>query len=82
MNWKDAERLNIEDGDIVRVITKRGNIRLNARISDIPKEGIIFIPFHFKESPANLLTNPVLDERAKIPEFKVCAARVEKEGIE
>ena len=82
MNWKDADRLNIKDGDIVRVITRRGKIRINARISDIPKEGIIFIPFHFKESPANLLTNPALDERAKIPEFKVCAAKVEKAGIE
>lgn len=82
MNRKDAEALNIRDGDIVRVFTERGNIRVNVRVSDAPREGVIFIPFHFKESPANLLTNPALDKRAKIPEFKVCAARIEKEEPE
>ena len=40
--------------------------------------GVIFIPFHFAESAANVLTNPVLDPVAKIPEFKACAARIEK----
>jgi len=39
---------------------------------------VIFIPFHFAECAANVLTNPALDPKAKIPEYKVCAAKVEK----
>ncbi len=78
INPKDAERLNIKDGDVVRVKTRRGEIKLTARLSDV-KEGVLFIPFHFSESAANVLTISVLDEVSKIPELKVCAARVEKE---
>ena len=48
-----------------------------ARVSDRVKRHQLFVPFHFREAAANLLTNPALDPYAKIPEFKVCAVRVE-----
>ena len=41
-------------------------------------QGVIYLPFHYHEAPANRLTNPALDPIAKIPELKVCAAKVEK----
>ena len=41
-------------------------------------EGVIFIPFHFAEAAANMLTDPRLDKRAKIPDYKVCAVRIER----
>lgn len=78
----DAERLALEDGDPVRVSSRRGDIRLPAKISHRVDRGVVFIPFHFAECAANVLTNPALDPVAKIPEFKVCAVKVEKLPIE
>ncbi|MEM4262336.1 MAG: formate dehydrogenase subunit alpha [Thermoplasmata archaeon] len=75
---EDAKKSGIESGDRVRVITRRGSIALVARVSDRILTGTIWVPFHYAEAAANMLTNPVLDPVAKIPEFKVCAARVEK----
>jgi len=49
-----------------------------ATVSDRAKKGTLFIPFHFAKAAANRLTNPALDPIAKIPEFKVCAIRIEK----
>jgi formate dehydrogenase major subunit len=62
----------------VKVSSRRGNITLKARISDRPGGGIVFIPFHFKEAAANVLTNTAVDPVCKIPEFKVCAVKIEK----
>lgn len=78
INKEDAKILRIKEGKMVRVSTKRGQIQLRARISEQPKKGVIFIPFHFREAAANILTNAALDPLAKIPEFKVCAARIEQ----
>lgn len=75
---KDAKKLNIADGEIVKVSTRRGHIEIHAQITKRVKEGLIFIPFHFIEAAANLLTNDALDPIAKIPEYKVCACKVEK----
>ena len=61
----------------MRVSSRRGSILIGAGISDRLAEGQIFIPFHFREAAANLLTNPALDPYAKIAEFKVSAVRVE-----
>jgi formate dehydrogenase major subunit/formate dehydrogenase alpha subunit len=47
-----------------------------ARVTDVAKKGVLFMPFHFEEGPANLLTINALDPVAKIPEFKVCAAKI------
>ena len=73
----DARRLGVADGDTLRVTSRRGSMLIGARISDRQAEGQIFIPFHFREAAANLLTNPALDPYAKIAEFKVSAVRVE-----
>jgi predicted molibdopterin-dependent oxidoreductase YjgC len=74
----DAQRLQISAGENVEVITRRGRITTPARVTANIKKGWLFIPFHFRESPANMLTNDALDPIAKIPEFKVCAAAVNK----
>ncbi|HXL67936.1 MAG TPA: formate dehydrogenase subunit alpha, partial [Xanthobacteraceae bacterium] len=74
----DIVRLGIKPGDTVRVSTRRGTIELATRQDDAVPDGVIFIPFAFVEAAANILTNPALDPLGKIPEFKFCAARVEK----
>jgi len=71
-------RLGIAPGDLVRVSTRRGSIELSARQDDAIPDGVVFIPFAFVEAAANLLTNPALDPFGKIPEFKYCAAKVER----
>ena len=75
---KDAADLGIDDGDMVRVRSRRGEITLKADVTDRIKEGVVFIPFHFAEAAANVLTNPALDSQAKIPEFKACAVQIER----
>jgi formate dehydrogenase major subunit len=71
-------RLGIAPGDLVRVSTRRGSIELSARQDDAIPDEVVFIPFAFVEAAANLLTNPALDPFGKIPEFKYCAAKVER----
>jgi len=68
----------IKPGDKVRVVTRRGAIELAARADGALPDGLVFIPFCYAEAAANMLTNPQLDPFGKIPEFKYCAARVEK----
>ena len=77
----DARRLGINDGELVRVSSRRGEIDIPARVTEEIKEGEVFIPFHFKECAANILTNNALDCRALIPEYKACAVKVEKIGV-
>jgi formate dehydrogenase major subunit len=74
----EIARLNIAPGDLVRVSTRRGTVELAARQDDSIPDGVVFIPFAYVEAAANLLTNPALDPFGKIPEFKYCAARVER----
>jgi formate dehydrogenase alpha subunit len=78
VNPGDAEDLGVADGDRVKVSSRRGAIELLARLDTKVDRGVIFIPFHFAEAAANVLTNPARDPVAKIPEFKVCAARIER----
>jgi predicted molibdopterin-dependent oxidoreductase YjgC len=78
INPLDADILGISDGDLVRVSSRRGEIKLRAGVTDRIKENVVFIPFHFVEAAANMLTNPALDPVALIPELKVCAVRVER----
>jgi formate dehydrogenase major subunit len=70
--------LGIVPGDKVRVTTRRGTVELASRQDDAIPDGVVFIPFAYVEAAANLLTNPALDPFGKIPEFKYCAARVER----
>ncbi len=74
------EKLGIKPGDMIRVSTRRGTVELNSRQDDAIPDGVVFIPFAFFEAAANKLTNPALDPFGKIPEFKFCAAKVEKAG--
>ena len=74
----DAHNLNISDGEVVSVSTRRGSIRIKAKVAGKSKPGVVFIPFHFYESCANRLTTDCLDPVCKIPEYKVCSCRVEK----
>jgi formate dehydrogenase major subunit len=75
---EEIARLGIAPGDRVRVTTRRGSVVLAARADEAVPAGVVFIPFAYVEAAANLLTNPALDPFGKIPEFKYCAARVEK----
>jgi len=75
---RDARDHRVEEGDLVRVSSRRGEITAKARISDQAIRGTVFIPFHFATAAANKLTHAALDPIAKIPEFKVCAVRIEK----
>ena len=76
INPVDAEMLGIVDGQPVRLATRRGEIILRAEVSEKTSAGVVFIPFHFVEAAANLLTNDALDPEARIPEYKACAVQV------
>lgn len=82
INPRDARQLRINTGQKVRVMTRRGSVVTTAFITERVARGSLFFPFHFAEAPANLLTNDALDPVAGIPEYKVCAARLEKEQNE
>ena len=71
----DALNLGITSGDLVTLASKRGSVNIPANVTDKTSPGIAFMAFHWKESPANMLTNTALDPTAKIPEFKVSAVR-------
>src|SRR5437867_4175454 len=73
----DARDLGLEDGDLVRLTSRRNTMVSSCRISERVARGQVFVPFHFREAAANLLTNPVLDPYAKMAELKCCAVRLE-----
>jgi formylmethanofuran dehydrogenase subunit D len=77
INPRDALELGINEGETVRVTSRRGSMLIGARLSERQARGQIFIPFHFREAAANLLTNPRLDPYAKIAEFKISSVKVE-----
>jgi predicted molibdopterin-dependent oxidoreductase YjgC len=74
----DAARLGVRDRDMLLVSSRRGEVITEARVTTMVIPGVVFMPFHFAEGAANALTNNVLDPESSIPEFKVCAVRVEK----
>jgi formate dehydrogenase major subunit len=78
INPFDASRLGIDEGERVRVISRRGKIETKAVLTFDVTRNMVFIPFHFAEGAANILTNTTLDPVAKIPELKVGAVKVEK----
>ncbi len=78
INPADADTLGIHDGERVIATSRRGEVRVKARLSrDVPA-GFTFMPFHFAGTPANVLTNTSYDPACKMPEFKVCAIKIEK----
>ena len=78
VNDKDAEKLGLKDMNDCRVSTRRGQLTVKARVSDKVKEGVLWMPFHYVEAPANLLTNDAFCPIARTGEYKACAAKLEK----
>jgi formate dehydrogenase alpha subunit len=76
MHPDDALKLGIVAGDIVAIASKRGRIEAPVNITAKVTPGLLFFAFHWREAPANMLTNAALDPVAKIPEFKVSAIKV------
>ncbi|MHB1298348.1 MAG: formate dehydrogenase subunit alpha [Gemmatimonadaceae bacterium] len=77
LNPADAAAIGVADGEEVSITSRRNTIRIAVRVSERVARHQVFIPMHYREAAANLLTNPALDPYAGIPEFKVCAVRVE-----
>lgn len=77
ISQKDAERLGIAEGELVRVVSRRGAVRARVKIREIP-EGVVWMPFHYKEEPTNLITNDALDPICGTAEVKACAVRIER----
>ncbi len=77
INEEDAKSMGLKDRDCVIVESRRGAIRVRVKIAGI-KKGVVFIPFHFAESAANVLTIDALDPEAKIPELKVAAVKLKR----
>lgn len=78
INETDASRLGINNGDRVKLTSRRGQIETTARITEIIDENVLFMPFHYSDGAANYLTNSATDPIAKISELKVAAVRIEK----
>jgi formate dehydrogenase alpha subunit len=78
IHHEDAGKLGIADGDTVEVSTIRGKVSTLAKVTKNIEKGWLFMPFHFHEGPANMLTIDALDPLAKIPEYKACAATIKK----
>jgi predicted molibdopterin-dependent oxidoreductase YjgC len=74
---KDAQKYGITDGRSVRVASRRGAVEAKASVTERSPEGTVFMSFHFSEARVNLITNPALDPVCKIPEYKVCAVKIE-----
>ena len=75
---EDAENLGVANGETIKVSSRRGEIQAPAFVTRRIGQGTVYIPFHYHEAAANVLTNPVLDPVAKIPEYKACAVKVAK----
>ncbi len=78
INPDDATSLNIENGETVKVISRRGEVKVKAKVSETSPKGVVSMTFHFAETSANILTSRALDPVARIPELKVAAVRIEK----
>ena len=75
---RDARDRGVRDGEVVRVRSRRGSVEVEARISRRVRPGCVWMPMHFGEGRANLVTNPAGDSRTGTPEYKVCAVAVER----
>jgi len=77
INPLDAQRLGVEEGAWIKMISRRGSVRVRATLTDRSQVGTIFIPYHFAEVPVNQLTLNSLDRLSRSPQYKICAIRVE-----
>jgi formate dehydrogenase alpha subunit len=78
INPADAKKKKLSDEEMVKVTSRRGSISLKVRVTERVPVKVVFIPFHYREAAANILTNDALDPVCKIPEAKVCAVKIEK----
>ena len=78
MHPDDARSLQVRTGDLVRISSRRGAVEMKARVVDQVGMKTLYAPFHFHEAPINKVTTSSMDPEAKIPEYKICAVRVEK----
>jgi formate dehydrogenase major subunit len=78
MHPEDGAELKVADGDWVVIASRRGSVPTRVKLTNVVGRKTVFMPFHFLESRANILTNPAFDPIAKIPEFKVCSVKIEK----
>ena len=67
--------MGIEDGDVICLSSRRGRVQTKAKKTNRVKPGEAFMPFHWGDAPANVLTNPVVDPQAKIPEYKISSVK-------
>ena len=80
MNPKDAREMNVRSGDMIKITSRRGVAKIRARVVDMPRPGMVFVPWHWedKDSLINFVCNDAFDAGSKQPEFKICAVKLEK----
>ncbi len=78
ISFADAMKLSIKDGEMIYVSSRRGKVKVRAKISDAIPPGLVWMAFHFRENNANWLTNPAFDPISQTAEYKACAVRIEK----
>lgn len=78
INPAEARKYCLQTGDRIKISSRRGSIESTVEITDRVQPGLVFGSFHFKEAAINKLTNTAHDPKAKIPELKVCAVKLEK----
>ncbi|MDP1854137.1 MAG: formate dehydrogenase subunit alpha [Candidatus Omnitrophota bacterium] len=78
LNFHDAQKIGVRDGEKVKIITRRGELTVKANVGEKVRRGRLWMPFHYPDSPTNLLTNSAFDDITRTAEYKVCAARIVK----
>jgi formate dehydrogenase alpha subunit len=81
INPLDSGKIGIKDGETITVISRRGRIDIKARVTSRVSEGTVFVPMHYREAAANVITIDAFDPHVKIPEFKVCAVKLVPEAV-
>lgn len=74
----DAARLDLQNGDLVRLVSARGEAKLPVMVSERVQPGELFTSFHFPDTDLNVLLSSSADESSKCPEYKVSTVRIEK----
>ncbi len=74
----DAEEMGIKHGEVISVKSRRGEVKVKAKVTPEVPRGLVWMAFHFREGCANWLTNPVFDPVSQTAEYKACAVRIEK----
>lgn len=78
ISLEDANSLGIRDGQIILLVSRRGRVRVRAKVTRQVPQGMVWMAFHFRENNANWLTNDVFDGITMTAEYKACAVRIDK----